>query len=102
MKGRLLALWTVAVFSTGAAFIAYLALRFESVRIGYQLDQASKDHKRLAELSRMLTLEAQTLREHARVQVIAERTLGMTAPDKTRVVAVGTVARARVDAGRTR
>lgn len=102
MKDRLLALWTVAVFSTGAAFIAYLALRFESVRIGYQLDQASKDHKRLAELSRMLTLETQTLRGHARVQVIAERTLGMTAPDKTRVVAVGTVARARVDAGRTR
>lgn len=102
MKGRLLALWTVAVLSTGLAFIAYLALRFESVRIGYQLDQASKDHKRLAELSRMLTLEAQTLREHARVQAIAERTLGMTAPDKTRVVAVGSVTRARVDAGRTR
>jgi cell division protein FtsL len=102
MKGRLLALWTVAVFATGAAFIAYLALRFESVRLGYQLDQASKDHKRLAELSRMLTLEAQTLREHARVQAIAERTLGMAAPDRTRVVAVGTVLRARVDAGRMR
>lgn len=102
MKSRLLALWTVAVLSTGAAFIAYLALRFESVRIGYQLDQANKEHKRLSELSRMLTLEAQTLREHARVQAIAERALGMTAPDKTRVVAVGNASRTRVDAGRTR
>ena len=28
MKGRFLAMWTVAVLSTGAAFVAYLALRF--------------------------------------------------------------------------
>lgn len=102
MKNRFLALWTVAVLSTGAAFVAYLALRFESVRIGYQLDQANKDFRRLSEVARMLTLEAQTLREHARVQAIAERALGMQAPDRTRVVALGRAARVRVDAGRTR
>lgn len=100
MNNRVLALWTVTVLATGAAFIAYLALRFESVRIGYQLDQAHKEHKRLTELSRMLTLEVQTLREPARVQAIAERTLGMTAPDKTRVVAVGARLAARTGAGR--
>jgi cell division protein FtsL len=102
MKSRFLALWTVAVLATGAAFVTYLALRFESVRIGYQLDHANKEHKRLTELSRMLTLEAQTLREHARVQAIAERSLGMQTPDRTRVVAVGRAARVRVDSGRTR
>jgi cell division protein FtsL len=95
MKNRFLALWTVAVLSTGAAFVAYLALRFESVRIGYQLDQSTKDFKRLSEMARMLALEAQTLREHARVQAIAERALGMQAPDQSRVVAVGQPARAR-------
>ena len=102
MNRSFLALWTVAVLSTGAAFVTYLALRFESVRIGYQLDQANKEHRRLSELTRMLTLEAQTLREHARVQAIAERSLGMQAPDRTRVVAVGKAARVRVDSGRTR
>ena len=102
MKSRFLALWTVAVLATGAAFVTYLALRFESVRIGYQLDRANKEHKRLTELSRMLTLEAQTLREHARVQAIAERSLGMQTPDRARVVAVGRAARVRVDSGRTR
>ena len=102
MKNRFLALWTVAVLSTSAAFVAYLALRFESVRIGYQLDRANREHKRLSELARMLTLEAQTLREHARVQAIAERSLGMQTPDPTRVVAVGKAARARADSGRTR
>jgi cell division protein FtsL len=102
MRKRFLALWTVAVLSTGAAFVAYLALRFESVRIGYQLDVANKDHRRLSEHARMLTLEAQTLREHARVQAIAERALGMQAPDRTRVVAVGLSARAGAPAGRAR
>ena len=102
MKSRFLALWSVAVLATGAAFVTYLALRFESVRLGYQLDQANKEHRRLSELTRMLTLEAQTLREHARVQAIAERSLGMQAPDRTRVVAVGKAARVRVDSGRTR
>src|SRR5690606_23847955 len=101
MRNRFLALWTVAVLSTGAAFVAYLALRFEGVRIGYQLDQANKEHKRLSELLRMLTLETQTLREHARVQAIAERSLGRQIPDGHRVVAVGG-ARGRVPAGRAR
>jgi cell division protein FtsL len=102
MKKRFLALWTVAVLSTGAAFVAYLALRFESMRIGYQLDVANKEHKQLTEHARMLTLEAQTLREHARVQAIAERALGMQAPDRTRVVAVGISARRGAPAGRAR
>lgn len=102
MKKRFLALWTVAVLSTGAAFVAYLALRFESVRIGYQLDVANKENRRLSEHARMLTLEAQTLREHARVQAIAERALGMQAPDRTRVVAVGLGSRAVAPAGRAR
>jgi cell division protein FtsL len=102
VKNRFLALWTVAVLSTGAAFVAYLALRFESVRIGYQLDQATRDYKRLSEHARMLALEAQTLRETARVQAIAERALGMETPDRTRVVAMGEVARTRAFGGRTR
>lgn len=102
MKNRFLALWTVAVLSTGAAFVAYLALRFESVRIGYQLDRSTREFKRLSETARMLTLEAQTLREHARVQAIAERALGMETPDQARVVAVSLPTRARSFAGRAR
>jgi cell division protein FtsL len=102
VKNRFLALWAVAVLSTGAAFVAYLALRFESVRIGYQLDQSTRDFKRLSEMARMLALEAQTLREHARVQAIAERTLGMETPDQDRVVAVSLPTRTRSFAGRAR
>lgn len=102
MKGRVLALWTVAVLSTGAAFVAYLALRFETVRLGYALDKENQENKRLSELKRMLSLEAQTLRERKRVAAIAERNLGMAAPDKTRIVAVDGSSLTRIHAGRAR
>ncbi|MFT3921267.1 MAG: cell division protein FtsL [Myxococcales bacterium] len=102
MKSQFLALWTVAVLSTGAAFVAYLALRFETVRLGYALDKENQENKRLSEVRRMLALEVQTLRERQRVAVIAERTLGMATPDKTRIVSVEGAALSRTSAGRTR
>jgi cell division protein FtsL len=88
MKSRFLALWTVAVFATGAAFVTYLALRFEAVRIGYELDEATKEQKRLTEWKRMVALEAQTLREHQRVEAIAQRSLHMAQPAHARIVSV--------------
>jgi cell division protein FtsL len=89
MKQNLLALWVVAVFATSCACITYLALRHETLRLGYALDAATKLERQKSEQLRMLALEAQTLREHARVAAIAERTLGMAVPDKQRVVAIG-------------
>jgi cell division protein FtsL len=99
-KGRFLALWTVAVLATGAAFVAYLALRFEAVRLGYALDREQQEHKRLTELRRMLTVEAQSLRERQRILAIAERSLGMVRPEKARVVSVHASTAARTAAGR--
>ena len=88
MKVRYLAWWIMAVLATGAAFVAYLALRFETVRLGYELDEATREHRRLAELQRLVALEVQTLRERQRVHAIAERSLGMASPDLARVVMV--------------
>jgi cell division protein FtsL len=102
MKQSFLALWTVAVLATGAAFVAYLALRFETVRLGYTLDAESQENKRLAELRRMLALEVQTLQEHQRVSAIAERSLGMATPERARIVSVDGPTLARVSAGGAR
>jgi cell division protein FtsL len=88
MRVRYVTLWVVAVLATGAAFVSYLALRFETVRLGYQLDESTREHKRLSELKRLVALEAQTLRERQRVHAIAERSLGMIAPDLARVIVV--------------
>jgi cell division protein FtsL len=101
MKVRHRAWWVVAVLATGACFVSYLALRFETVRLGYELDEATREHKHLSELKRLVALEAQTLRERQRVHAIAERSLGMAAPDLTRVVVVDGSKHAR-SAGRAR
>lgn len=102
MKVRTRAWWVVAVMATGMAFIAYLALRFETVRLGYELDEATREHRHLSELKRLVALEAQTLRERQRVNAIAERSLGMAAPDLTRVVVVDGTKHAQRAAGRAR
>ena len=88
MKSSYLAHWVVAVLATGAAFLLYLALRFENMRLGYELGATTLEHKRLVEVTQLVSLEAQTLRERQRVHAIAERSLGMRAPDLGRVVVV--------------
>lgn len=95
MRVRYLALWVVAVVATGAAFVSYLALRFETVRLGYELDETTREYKRLSELKRLVALEAQTLRERQRVQAIAARSFGLAAPDHSRVVVMDTAQQAQ-------
>lgn len=95
MRVRYLALWVVAVVATGAAFVSYLALRFETVRLGYELDETTREYKRLSELKRLVALEAQTLRERQRVQAIAARSLGLASPDLSRVVVIETAQQAQ-------
>lgn len=95
MRVRYLALWLTAVLATGAAFVSYLALRFETVRLGYELDETTREHKRLSELSRLIALEAETLRERRRVHAIAERSLGMSSPESSRVVVMAPIDRSR-------
>ena len=37
MKSRFLPLWCVAVLATATAFVVHLAIRFETVRLGYEV-----------------------------------------------------------------
>jgi cell division protein FtsL len=90
VKVRYLSWWIMAVMATGLAFVSYLALRFETVRMGYEMDEATREHRRLSELQRLVALEVQTLRERQRVHAIAERSLGMASPELSRVVVVET------------
>ena len=102
MRARFLAMWVVALGAVAAAFVTYLALRFETVRMGYELDAENRRHKELEEDVRLLMLEAQSLREHARVQTIASRALGMEIADQGRIIPIDPRTRARRAAGRAR
>lgn len=86
--GRFMALWSVAVLATAAAFVAHLALRFETVRLGYDVGHARRAQRSLIEQRRILSLEAATLRQAARVETVARGSLNMDVPDSTRVVPI--------------
>jgi len=102
MRARFLAMWSVAILAAAAAFITYLALRFETVRLGYELDSENQRNKELEENVRLLSLEVQSLREHTRVHAIATQTLGMHVPDTDTIVPVGGRMRRARAAGRAR
>jgi cell division protein FtsL len=86
MKGRFLPLWCVAVFATAAAFIVHLSIRFETVRLGYEVSEERGRQHELLQDRRLLSIEAATLRQSGRIETIARGTLGMEVPKPTRIV----------------
>ena len=89
MKQRpFLALWTVAVIATVAAFIVHLALRGRTVDLGYKLGRARAEQARLREVKRVLSLEAASYETPQRVEMVARSLLGMTPPPPERIIAL--------------
>jgi cell division protein FtsL len=86
MKARFLALWTVAVLATAASFVVHLALRFETVRLGYDVGDARLEQRKLVESQRLLSLEAATLSEPQRVETVARGAFAMDVPEPPRIV----------------
>ena len=82
-------LWTLAVIAAAAAFCVHLALRFENVRLGYEVTETRNERERLIETSRLLTTEAATLRSADRVEAVARGTLNMSPPRHDEVFPVG-------------
>lgn len=101
MKARFLALWIAAVLATATAFVVHLAMRFETVRLGYEVGAERREQRRLIEQERLLAIEAATLRQAARVETIARGTLEMDVPEPERVIPVERRQRRRT-AGRVR
>jgi cell division protein FtsL len=89
MKQRpFVALWTVAVIATVAAFVVHLALRGRTVDLGYKLGKARAEQARLREVKRVLSLEAASYETPQRVESLARTLLGMTPPPPERVIAL--------------
>ncbi|MBW1830465.1 MAG: hypothetical protein GQ551_01520 [Myxococcales bacterium] len=101
MKGRFLPLWCVAVLATAGAFVVHLSIRFETVRLGYQVSEERGRQRELLQDRRLLSIEAATLRQSGRIETIARGTLGMEMPKPTRIVTMKEKSR-RAAAGRVR
>ena len=101
MKNRFLPLWCVAVFATAAAFVVHLSIRFETVRLGYEVSEERQRQSDLLQDRRLLSIEAATLRQSGRIETIARGSLGMEVPKPTRIITMS-AQRARSASGRVR
>ncbi|MBI4703688.1 MAG: cell division protein FtsL [Deltaproteobacteria bacterium] len=86
---RFLALWTLAVAATVAAFVLHLGLRGRTVDIGYRLGQARAEQARLREIKRVLEIEVASYQSSQRVETVARTLLAMTPPPPERVIPLG-------------
>ena len=93
MKQRpFLALWTLAVIATVAAFVLHLGLRGRTVDLGYRLGRARAEQARLREQKRVLSLEAASYETPQRVEMVARTLLGMNPPPPERVIPLKPIA----------
>ena len=66
--------------------IGYVWSNFERTQIGYDLSQLKEEELRLKEINRKLRLEIATLKAPQRLQVIAEKKLGLRQPTSKQIV----------------
>ena len=93
MKHRpFLALWTLAVLATVAAFVLHLGLRGRTVDLGYKLGRARAEQAHLREIKRVLSLEAASYETPQRVEMVARTLLGMNPPPPERVIPLKPIA----------
>jgi cell division protein FtsL len=90
MKARFLVLWTVAVLATAVSFVVHLTLRFETVRLGYQVSEARRMQRELIDSQHLLSLEAATLRQPDRVEAVARGRLGMDVAKPAQIISLRT------------
>ncbi|MDH5672036.1 MAG: cell division protein FtsL [Myxococcales bacterium] len=102
MKARFLALWTAAVLATAAALIVHLTLRFETVRLGYDVGDARRQQRALVESRRLLALEAAALSEPDRVETVARGAFQMDVAKPPQIVDMNRSRRSRRLSGGTR
>ncbi len=92
-----LALWSLAVVASVAAFVVHLGLRGKIVDLGYKLGRARAEQGRLREVKRVLSLEASSYETPQRVEMVARTLLGMTPPPPERVIPVRWVVKIQDD-----
>lgn len=85
------ALWTLAVIATAAAFVLYLALRGRAIELGYKLGRVRARQAQLRETRRVLQLEAVAYRNPERIEKLARGVLQMEEPPPQRTFVLGAV-----------
>lgn len=85
------AVWSIAVLATCAAFVAELSLRGKTLALGYELGRVRSEEIRLREVRRVLEVESSSYKTPERVEVVARTLLGMEQPGRDRIIPLGPI-----------
>ena len=88
-RAKYLGLWALALMAATLAFVVHLSVRFEIVRLGYEVGKARRQQRALLEQRRLLTVEAGVLRQAQRIESLAMRDLGMQHPRHDQLLTLG-------------
>jgi len=86
-KRKLLLFMTpLLLFIVSALFFVWS--RIQVIQLGYEISNALKDGRSLAEMNKRLTLEVATLKSYGRIEKIALEELKMSKPKPDQVVVI--------------
>jgi cell division protein FtsL len=85
----------LAIVAACAPLAVYLLLQNDYVHLRYRIERLRAEHDRLVETERRLRVERATLQSLGRVEVRAERDLGLVRPAPNQLVVIREAAPAR-------
>jgi cell division protein FtsL len=86
-KRKLLLLMLPLLFFILSALF-FVWSRIQVIQLGYEISNALKEGRSLAEMNKRLTLEVATLKSYGRIEKVAVEELGMSKPKPDQVVVI--------------
>lgn len=86
---RFVLLFTLAVAAAGSAFVVHLALRFQNVAMGYEVERARREGAVLRSQINVARLELAARRAPQALEAIGRDELGMVEPDRVPTLVAG-------------
>ncbi|MBI5514129.1 MAG: hypothetical protein HY909_10200 [Deltaproteobacteria bacterium] len=97
---RFLALFGLAGVAAGVAFVVHLALRFQNVAMGYEVERARNEAARLRAQVNEARLELAARQAPSSLEAIGREELHMVEPDRVPTLTVGGPLRPQRTSGR--
>ena len=88
IKYRLLLLFTLILLFLIGGSLFYVWSRIQVIQFGYEISNALKEGRALAETNKKLRLEIATLKSYARIEKFAVEELKMTKPKSEQVIVI--------------
>jgi uncharacterized protein involved in exopolysaccharide biosynthesis len=86
---RFIVLLVLSIAAAGSAFVTHLALRFQNISIGYQVQAAREQAARTRERLNQLRVQRAAQRSAEQLETLGRSQLGMVEPDRVTTIVAG-------------